>query len=505
MGFFTTLTEAHPPNSRRMMLVALVACATITGTFGYDGSMMNGLNILPSYLGYFEITTATKSLSTSAIYIGGILAGSTFPYALNRLGRRMAMLLSAVLTIFFVALQAGAINMPMFIAARIGLGYGKACPALVVPIYLAEAFPPKYRGWVLSLVCDFYYVGALIAAGVTYGTFQLTSTWAWRLPSLLQGFWSLLCISVLSFLPESPRWYAFQGRNAEGLRALAQLCSGGDENDPSVILQFQEILDTIEFEKTSDTKQLSIMQVVRSPSARRRVALAASVAFATVASGNSIASYYLGDMLSNAGITDADTQLQINVILNAWCLVCSLAGTYYVNSVGRRLDALVSTVLLTIFLFLVGAFTKIYGHSDNKSGIYATVAFVFLFMSSYSVGWTPLCYLYPPEVLNYTLRSYGMGITLFVMYGVGLIFVFSIPFALNDIGWKTYMINGAWNCLLILFIYFFWVETNGKTLEEIDAAFEGRHSDVVIDSAVIKAKLAGAEAEHTLDVKDRKE
>lgn len=30
------------------------------------------------------------------------------------------------------------------------------------------------------------------------------------------------------------------------------------------------------------------------------------------------------------------------------------------------------------------------------------------------------------------------------------------------------MINGAWDVLEVLFVLYFWVETKGKTLEEID-------------------------------------
>lgn len=41
------------------------------------------------------------------------------------------------------------------------------------------------------------------------------------------------------------------------------------------------------------------------------------------------------------------------------------------------------------------------------------------------------------------------------------------------------MINGAWDVLELAFMYFFWVETKGKTLEEIDELFDGvKHSDV---------------------------
>lgn len=147
-----------------------------------------------------------------------------------------------------------------------------------------------------------------------------------------------------------------------------------------------------------------------------------------------------------------------------------------------------STVLLTIFLYLVGAFTKLYGTSDNTSGIYGTVAMVFLFMGAYSFGWTPLAYLYPPEVLNYSIRSYGLGANIVTMYGSGLVMVFSIPYALESMGWKTYLMNASWNVLLIAFIYFYWVETAGKTLEQIDASFG---DDKAIDGLDVEARDIG--------------
>lgn len=62
----------------------------------------------------------------------------------------------------------------------------------------------------------------------------MESTWAWRLPSLLQGFWSVLCIVILPFVPESPRWLAYQGRHEEALTSLALLTADGDESNPVV-------------------------------------------------------------------------------------------------------------------------------------------------------------------------------------------------------------------------------------------------------------------------------
>lgn len=95
----------------------------------------------------------------------------------------------------------------------------------------------------------------------------------------------------------------------------------------------------------------------------------------------------------------------------------------------------------------------------------------------------------PPEVLNYGIRANGMGVFQFVLNATALWGVFAFPFALEGIGWKTYMINATWDVFALLFIVFYWVETKGKTLEEIDELLDGvKHSEVPDINAVRDGK-----------------
>lgn len=114
-------------------------------------------------------------------------------------------------------------------------------------------------------------------------------------------------------------------------------------------------------------------------------------------------------MLDQAGITGTTTQLEINVCLNAWCLCVAVVGTFFCDLIGRKALAIVSTLGCAVLIFVVGALTKTFGTSTYTPGIYGTVAAIFLFQGAYSFGWTPLSVLYPPEVLNYNIRSVGMG------------------------------------------------------------------------------------------------
>lgn len=70
--------------------------------------------------------------------------------------------------------------------------------------------------------------------------------------------------------------------------------------------------------------------------------------------------------------------------------------------------------------------------------------------------------------------------------GHSLFTTFVFPFALEAISWKLYIINGAWDVLETLFVAFFWVETKGLTLEEIDRIFDGKDTGTPDDVEEVK-------------------
>ncbi|KAJ5814172.1 uncharacterized protein N7503_000922 [Penicillium pulvis] len=438
-------------SSSSWLSVLLILCSCITSaTIGYDGSLMNGLNILPAYNNYFNFDAALTGLSTATLYIGGFISGATWAHFTDYFGRKWAMFWAAMIAILATIVTTTAQNATMFIVGRVLAGYGVGASAVAAPTYLAETLPYKWRAWGLGLINDSYYIGGLVAAGVTYGTSSMgDTTWAWRIPSAIQAAFSVLCILILPFIPESLvglyTWIATKMR--------------------------ESIVDAFEYEKNA--RNISFFAALKGASSRKRLLLASSTALFSIITGNMIASYYLGSFLTSAGIPNTNTQLQINIILNCFCLVCALVGTWFSDKIGRRESALISTILATICLFLVGVLSKFYGTTHDTSGIYGTIAMIFLFMGSYSFGWTPLLYLYPPEVLNYQIRATGMGLMNVVMNGAALLMLFALPFALQSIGWRTYMINAAWDVLIVVFIYFCWVETKGKTLEEVDFLFIG--------------------------------
>jgi predicted MFS family arabinose efflux permease len=96
---------------------------------------------------------------------------------------------------------------------------------------------------------------------------------------------------------------------------------------------------------------------------------------------------------------------------------------------------------------------------------------IFFIGFCFSFGWTPLQAMYPVECLSYETRAKGMA-TYSVMTNIALLVnQFGIGNAINVIGWHTYIILAGWNIVQALFIYFFAVETNKQTLEQLSEIF----------------------------------
>ncbi|KAI6355907.1 hypothetical protein MCOR25_008063 [Pyricularia grisea] len=442
---------------------------------GYDTSMMGGMNIMPQYQEYFQLSDATRSLMIATNYVGGCLACLCWGSLIDNYGRRNGLFWSSVLTIVAAGLQGGAVNVAMFCIARVIIGFGTTASVIAGSAYLAETLPWNKRAWGLGLFDDFFYVGALVASGVTYSTYKIGSTWAWRLPSLLQGTWGLLCIVLFPLMAESPRWLIDQGRPQEALLVLARIGADGDTRNELVRLQYCQIVETIGYERDP----MSYKEMMRNRGARVRLIITATCALFSMLTGNVIVMYNIGDMMTNVGVGDRETQLILNVGINAVSLVVSIGGSFFVDRYGVKSATLISTGGVSLSLFLLGALTRFYGNSTDSAGVWAAVFAIFLFSAFYAFGWIPILFLLPAEMLYFRIRARGMAMFSFVVCATGIWANFAFPAALASIEWRLWIINGGWNLGFLIFVWWYWVEIRGKTLEEIDALFDGKkHFDV---------------------------
>lgn len=201
-----------------------------SATNGYDGSMMNGLQSLDQWEDSFNHPHGSRLGLLSAIQnIGGLAAYPFSPYVSDGIGRRPAILFGAIIMCAATALQTASNSVAMFIGARFVIGFGVTFAANAAPMLVTEISYPPYRAALTSCYNSLWYLGSIIAAWSTFGSFHIPSSWAWRLPSLLQGLPSAIQVCLLVFAPESPRWLLSKGRDKQALQTLAYYHADGNE------------------------------------------------------------------------------------------------------------------------------------------------------------------------------------------------------------------------------------------------------------------------------------
>lgn len=220
--------------------------------------------------------------------------------------------------------QTAAQNIGMFIGCRFLIGFGLSFACLAAPVLITELAFPTHRAPITSLYNSSWYLGSIIAAWTTYGTFRIGNTWAWRIPSLLQGLPSFLQFGLIFFIPESPRWLVNNGREEQAARIIAKYHCGGDQTDPLVDFEIAEIKEAIRLEKEASASS-SYKSLFATKGNRKRMIVIIAIAFFSQWSGNGIVSYYFNIVLKGIGITSEGQKTLLNGILQVYNYVSRLS------------------------------------------------------------------------------------------------------------------------------------------------------------------------------------
>jgi MFS family permease len=119
---------------------------------------------------------------------------------------------------------------------------------MVAPLYISEISPPEIRGSLLVLEEFSIVFGIVVAYWITFGTKEIQSEWAWRLPFLLQIIPGLILGAGILFLPFSPRWLVSKGRDVEALSTIGRL-RRLPTSDKRVQQEWMEIRAEVTFQK----------------------------------------------------------------------------------------------------------------------------------------------------------------------------------------------------------------------------------------------------------------
>jgi MFS family permease len=145
----------------------------------------------------------------------------------DKVGRKGMYLLDLLFFVVFAGLSALAWDVWSLASFRFLLGIGIGADYPISACYVSETMPARLRGRMISSTIGFQAVGMLfgaLAGLVIVVAVADVSAWRWMLA--LGVVPALLVVLLRSSVPESPRWLAAHGRQAEADAAAAELTGG---------------------------------------------------------------------------------------------------------------------------------------------------------------------------------------------------------------------------------------------------------------------------------------
>ncbi|KAK9480265.1 general substrate transporter [Lipomyces japonicus] len=419
----------------------------------YDGSLMGSINAMSSYQTYFGMKSKGSSTGlTFAIYIIRCVPASFVAGPVNdRFGRHWGMF------------TAPSVNKAMFLIGRFLLGFKVNFCGISAPCYASELAHPQWRGTLTSLYNTCWYLGSILASWVSYTCANIDVPMGFRIPIWCQICSSVIVVSLVWFLPESPRWLIAKDRTADAHAVLTKYHGEGNPNHPIVLLEFAEMRAEAEASE-NNLKWWDYRPLLNTRSGRVRFRCAMLMAVYGQLSGNPLSSYYLPVMMETSGITNEKTKLMLNGIYPVICWIASVIGSSMTDRAGC--SACFAVIMAT---------TK-YGVSLHNTALTnMSIASVYIFGFIFSFGWTPLQAMYIAECLRTETRVKGNGLAHFfsqiaqvtVQYASGPVF--------QNIKYYYYLVFVFWDLVEVCIINFCFVETKDRTLEELEEVFQSKN------------------------------
>lgn len=468
------------PNLTNIYFIATISC--MAGMmFGFDISSMSAFIGKEQYQNYFNHPNSSlQGFITSSMSLGSFFGSLASSFVSEPFGRRASLMICAVFWIIGAAIQSSAQNVPQLVIGRFISGMGVGFGSSVAPVYGSEMAPRKIRGFIGGMFQFSVTLGILIMFYISFGCSHINGVGSFRLAWALQIIPGLLLFFGLFFIPESPRWLAKQNYWEEAEIIVANIQAKGDREDTDVKVEISEIKEQLLVEEhVKDFSYLDLFSKKYLP----RTITAISAQVWQQFTGINVMMYYIVYIFQMAGISGNANLVasSIQFILNSATTVPALL---LMDKIGRRPLLLGGALFMMIWQFCVAGLLATYsepwddsGNSSvniripdsNKPAANGVIASCYLFVVSFAVSWGVVVWVYVSEMWGDSVsRQRGAALATSANWICNFAIAMFTPPAFENIQWRTYTIYASFCAVMFVQVFFFFPETRGKRLEEID-------------------------------------
>ncbi|PZC84700.1 hypothetical protein B5X24_HaOG204248 [Helicoverpa armigera] len=484
--FITTehqhLTTSHDYKGGWSLYLVLAGIVTTLGSslpVGYNIGVVNTpAEVIKkfcneSFISRYDVVLDEKWLnvlwsSVVSIFIVGGCTGSILGAVLaNSLGRKMATVLTSVLSVaggllFLLCQKANSVE--MLILGRLLVGLSGGLTTSIVPMYLTELAPPALTG-ALGVACPMGVNVGVLVGQVMGLDFILGRAEDWPYLLSVYALLVIICLPLLFILPESPKYLFVVKKNEE--RALKEL-SRLRGRSPSLLSDDLELLREEvrcgEAATLNGEQEWSMIRVLTDKRLRLPLLLACTMQAGQQTSGINAVFYYSQTIFKQAGLTEKNSQYAtigcgfINVCTAV--LMLKLLPRY-----GRRPLLLASIFSASVILASLAACMRF---MDVVSWMpYVCMIAVLSYVLVYGFGLGPIPYFIASELFEVGPRPAGMAWGSLANWGGNFLVGMSFPSMRESIGPYSFLVFSAVTAVLFVFQKLYFPETRGKTPTQV--------------------------------------
>nr|XP_033333268.1 facilitated trehalose transporter Tret1-like [Megalopta genalis] len=390
----------------------------------------------------------------SGVSVGAILA----PFIVARYSRISAML--ATMPAFaagWVLICLAGQQVVLLIIGRVICGVSSGVFCVLTPVYVAEVADKKIRGRLLSFFQVFINLGIMYAFVAAHVIDEQETVWKY---SSICGI-ACLSIAAAKLLPESPFYYLSRNEEINAEKSLRWY--RGDTCDAQQEVNEMKRLIRMTRPKKPWPKLLKNRRVLRSLAACLGVVL--SHQFSSV----NVMIFYALTLFNTIGSGEL-TGSEQTLLVGGVQILASLVAAFLVDILGRRILLAVSTLLMGLFLILLGYFFTLRDSDPENEDIYSWMspAWIILFFGAFNIGLGPISWSLLGDTMPFEIRLPVAAVVVCLGWLVSLISTLTFDEMIIALGATKAMWFSAAMCwLATLFCAIVVKDTTGKSLVEV--------------------------------------
>ncbi|XP_059494307.1 solute carrier family 2, facilitated glucose transporter member 6 [Stegostoma tigrinum] len=432
-----------------------------------------------------------KASFFESIFTLGVMFGGLTTMLLNDLlGRKLTIMVSSVPSVLGFAIMGSAQEVWMLDLGRALTGIAGGMLSGTVPIYIAEISVAKMRGRMGVGPQIMLVLGTLLL-------YALALVLSWRWLAVVGAFIPVVMITLMWYMPESPRHLISKRRDTEAIEALAWL-RGPDANYQ---LEYKEIEDSL----SRDVSQFSCSELSQRH-IYKPILISVFMRVFQQLSGITVVLVNMQIIFDSTAVILAggDDAVLVGIVR---LFSVSLAA-WLMDKAGRRRLLFVSGIIMSISMLSLGVYIKLNELKSNQTssnmpfentthltaehplqhkttGLLTIIPLisVMVFIFGYALGWGPITWLMMSEILPLKVRGFASGVCVAVSWITAFVLTEFFLQVKHSFGLAVpFLFFCAVSTLGIIFTAFCIPETRRRTLEQIQDSFQNPTAPRVVET-----------------------